>query len=163
MANFTGKSSCQAPHCERPHHKQYLKAIFSFSTETRRHSIFSQRKADRAGLALVKIERRTCKSPAFDFTLTLMYTCTRAVHMHASLRVRTHTHIHTNSSFLFSPSFPFPLYLLSPQFSHLLIQFSQINSTCINFNMSSHTTVTLWVLFSALSLPVALNVTSHVV
>lgn len=45
MANLAGKSSCQAQHCERPRHKQYLKAIFFLPGETGRLGISSQRKS----------------------------------------------------------------------------------------------------------------------
>lgn len=122
MTNFTGKSHCQALYCERSpsHHKQYLKAIFSFPRGTGRLGIFSSWTSDRAGL--VKIEKCTCKSPAFEFTPTFL---------------------HTGPVDMRAPSPHVPSNLLSPQISHLLFQFSLINSTCFNFNKSSRTTVTL--------------------
>lgn len=68
MANFTVKSSCQARHCERLHHKQYLKAIFSFPAEREAQYLLpAEVQQSRAGK-----DRKV--SLAFDFTQTLTHT-----------------------------------------------------------------------------------------
>lgn len=115
-------------------------------------------------------------STSFDFTLAIWYTCTQACRWTCILAHKhTHTlklsilstswpHIRTFLPFFplftISPSFPPQLYLLSPQISHLLIQFIPTNSTCINFDFEFTRCGKAFLLYL---FPVALNVTSHVV
>lgn len=163
MTKFAVKSYCQGLLCERPHHKQCQKAIFFFPDRDREahHCIFSQQKADRADLALVQIEKSTCKSSSFDFTLTLTYTCALAVAVHERSKVNsllnwTRTCVslcHSLLPLFAISSSPLTFFLssrphmLSAQISHLLIQFSQINSSCVSFNTGSCATVTSGCLF----------------
>ncbi len=148
---FTGQPSILALHYELTHLNQYLKAIFSFPRETRSLSIFSQHKSDRVGMAQVQIEKSLISTPILTHTCTQAYRCPCTFAHTLQLGIFSHLFtflsLYTTTFHLLPPS-PYPLSL---QVSHLLIQFSLINSTCINFGKSSPTTVTLGSLFCYIS------------